>query len=188
MRCFAIVREFWWALVGLIFFRPAAVVQGGMWCAGALAFSADGQYLMLGTEAGAAQMARLLPRLEAVGSERSHRTAVTAVAVAGKGELFASADESGTVAIYGRDGKRQATSALGSRGVRSLCFAGDGPWALVAGCADGTVKVIDPGKGTVVASHAAGSHPVTCLDWARGRMALAAGDAAGRVTLFAVEA
>jgi hypothetical protein len=167
--------------------RVAARLTGQGSRIGALAFSADGQYLMLGTEAGAAQMARLLPRLETVAEERSHRAAVTAVAVAGKGELFASADEGGTVAIYGRDGKRRATSTVGSRGVRSLCFAGDGPWALVAGCGDGTVKVIDPGKGTVVASHAAGSHPVTCLDWGRDRMALAAGDAAGRVTLLAVE-
>jgi WD40 repeat protein len=153
----------------------------------ALAFSEDGQALVLGTAAGGVQIARL-GRMDKPIEERAHRSAVTAVAVAGKGQAYATADESGLVAVWGKDGKRRASATLACRGVRVLCFAGDGPYALAAGCGDGIVHVVNPETGAVVAKHAMGGAPVTALAYARGKMALAAGTASGQVTLLAADA
>jgi len=153
----------------------------------ALAFSEDGQALVLGTAAGAVQIARL-GRTEKPIEERAHRSAVTALAVAGKGQAYATADESGLIAVWGKDGKRRASATLAGRGVRVLCFAGDGPYALAAGCGDGTVHIVNPETGAVVAKHAVGGAAMTALAYARGKMALAAGTASGQVTLLAADA
>jgi hypothetical protein len=154
----------------------------------AVAFSADGQHLAAGTGGGGTLLLRLAGgRLERIGEDLARRPPVTAVAAAGTGQLFASADEAGGVATFGRDGKRLASAALASRGVRALAFCGDGPFALVAGCGDGSVKVLDPSSGEVVASYPVGSAAVTALSWARERAALAVGTAAGQVALLAID-
>ncbi|HSN93399.1 MAG TPA: hypothetical protein VLS93_19365 [Anaeromyxobacteraceae bacterium] len=154
----------------------------------AVAFSADGQLLAAGTASGATAFLRLAGgRLERTGEDRAQRPPVTAVAAAGAGQLFASADENGGVVVFGSDGRRRASAALGSRGVRVLAFCGDGPFALLAGCGDGSVKVLDPERGAVVASHAVGTAAVTALSFARERTALAVGTAAGQVAVLAIE-
>jgi hypothetical protein len=154
----------------------------------AVAFSGDGQIVAAGTAAGGTLLLRLAGgRLEKIGEDRPQRPPVTAVAAAAAGQHFASADENGGVVTFGRDGKRLATASLGSRGVRTLAFLGDGPFALVAGCGDGSVKVLDPSSGAVVASHAVGTAAVTALSWARERTALAVGTAAGQVALLAID-
>ncbi len=153
----------------------------------ALAPSEDGGALAIGTGDGGFRIVRLAPKVEQLPEERVHRRAVTAVAVAGKGQLFASADDSGLVVVRAKDGKRRASATLDARGVHALCFTGDGPYALAAGCGDGSVRVLNPETGAVVATHAIGSGAVTALSYARGKMALAAGTAGGKVTLLALD-
>lgn len=154
----------------------------------ALAFSADGQLLAAGTAAGGTLLLRLAGgKLERIGEDRVQRPPITAVAAAGSGQLFASADEAGGVVTFGRDGKRLGAAALAVRGVRVLAFCGDGPFALAAGCGDGSVKVLDPANCGVVATWAVGSAAVTALSWARERNALAVGTAAGQVALLAID-
>jgi WD40 repeat protein len=153
----------------------------------ALSFSEDGQALAVGTGGGAFLALRLGTRIEKVAEERAHKGAVTAVAVAGKGQLFASADEGGLVAVWSKDGKRRAAATLPGRGVQSLCFAGTGPYALLAGCGDGSVRAVDPDSGAPGATHAIGGGAVTALSWARDKMAAAAGTASGKVVLLAAD-
>jgi hypothetical protein len=154
----------------------------------ALAFSADGQLLAAGTAAGAALLFRIgAGRLEKMAEDRGQRAPATAVAVAGDGPLLACGDEAGGVVLLGKDGKRQAAAALASRGVRALAFCGEGPFALAAGCGDGSVKVLDPASGAVVASHSLGSVAVTAVSWAREKGALAAGTASGLVAVLAID-
>jgi hypothetical protein len=153
----------------------------------AVAFSADGQLVVAGTSSGATLVLRISAgRLEKVAEDRPQRPPVTAAAVAGAGQLFASADENGGVTVLGKDGKRQGSATLASRGVRALAFCGDGPFALAAGCGDGSVKVVAP-SGAVVATHRVGAAAVTALSWARDRAVLAAGTAAGQVAVLAID-
>ncbi len=151
----------------------------------AVAFAADGQALAYGTGSGAVRVVRLGPKPEPLAEHPSHRLAITALAASPDGERFASGDDSGLVTIWGSDGKRRASATVPGRGVRSLCFAGDD--ALVAGCGDGSVRVLDARSAAVAAACPVGSGAVTALAWAAGKMALAAGTAAGRVALLAVE-
>jgi hypothetical protein len=70
--------------------------------------------------------------------------------------------------------------------VKSLLFLGD--HALAAGCADGTVKILNPASGAILATHAVGTTAITSLAFAREKLALAAGTQSGQVTMLALEA
>jgi WD40 repeat protein len=153
----------------------------------ALAFSADGQLVAVGTGTGAVSVLRVAGRAEELGGDRAQRPPITAAAVAANGQAFAFGDEAGGVVILGKDGKRAATAALAGRGVRALAFCGDGAGVLAAGCGDGTVRVVDPATGAVVASHAVATSAVISLSWAREKAALAAGSAAGHVAVLGVD-
>jgi hypothetical protein len=150
----------------------------------ALAFSEDGTFLAIGWTNGAVQLHRLTPKAEKVAEGSQHRTAVTALAVA-KGQVFASADDSGQVVLWGKNGQKQATANAGGRGVKSLLFLGD--QALAAGCADGSVKILNPSSGAVLATHSLGTAAITALAFARNKVALAAGTQSGQVSLLALE-
>jgi WD40 repeat protein len=152
----------------------------------ALAFSEDGTFLVVGSTGGTVQVHRLTPKAEKLGEGAHHRTAVTAVAAAPKGQGFASADDSGQVVLWGRNGQKQAVASAGGRGVKSLLFLGD--HALAAGCADGTVKILNPASGAILATHAVGTTAITSLAFAREKLALAAGTQSGQVTMLALEA
>ncbi|TMA86701.1 MAG: hypothetical protein E6J63_16080 [Deltaproteobacteria bacterium] len=152
----------------------------------ALAFSEDGAFLGIGWATGMVQIHRLTPKAEKVGEGTHHRTAVTALAAALKGQAFASADDSGQVVIWGKNGQKQATANAGGRGVKSLLFLGE--QAVAAGCGDGTVKILNPSSGAVLATHNVGAAAVTALALAKEKMALAVGTQSGQVTLLALEA
>ncbi len=152
----------------------------------ALAFSEDGAFLGIGWATGMVQIHRLTPKAEKVGEGTQHRTAVTALAAAPKGQAFASADDSGQVVIWGKNGQRQAAANAGGRGVKSLLFLGE--QAVAAGCGDGTVKILNPSSGAVLATHNVGAAGVTALAFAKEKMALAVGTQSGQVTLLALEA
>jgi len=152
----------------------------------ALAFSEDGAFLGIGWATGMVQIHRLTPKAEKVGEGTHHRTAVTALAAAPKGQAFASADDSGQVVIWGKNGQKQATANAGGRGVKSLLFLGE--QAVAAGCGDGTVKILNPSSGAVLATHNVGAAAVTALALAKEKMALAVGTQSGQVTLLALEA
>jgi len=152
----------------------------------ALAFSEDGTLLVLGSTAGVVQIHRLTPKAEKLGEGAHHRTAVTALAAAPKGQWFASADDSGQIVLWGKSGQKQAGASVGGRGVKSLLCLGD--QALAAGCADGTVKVLNPSNGTVLATHNLGTATITALAFAKDKLALAVGTQSGQVTLLALEA
>ena len=152
----------------------------------ALAFSEDTVFLGLGWASGMVQIHRLTPKAEKVGEGTHHRTAVTALAAAPKGQAFASADDSGQVVIWGKNGQKQATANAGGRGVKSLLFLGE--QAVAAGCGDGTVKILNPSIGAVLATHSVAVTAVTALAFAKDKMALAVGTQSGQVTLLALEA
>jgi len=152
----------------------------------ALAFSEDTVFLGLGWASGMVQIHRLTPKAEKVGEGTHHRTAVTALAAAPKGQAFASADDSGQVVIWGKNGQKQATANAGGRGVKSLLFLGE--QAVAAGCGDGTVKILNPSSGAVLATHSVAVTAVTALAFAKDKMALAVGTQSGQVTLLALEA
>jgi WD40 repeat protein len=152
----------------------------------ALAFSEDGTLLILGSTGGMVQIHRLTPKLEKLGEGAHHRTAVTALAAAAKGQAFASADDSGQVVLWGKTGQKQAVANVGGRGVKSLLFLSD--QALAAGCVDGTIKILNPSSGAVLATHTVGTTAVTALAFARDKLALAVGSQSGQVTLLALEA
>src|SRR3989440_588764 len=118
--------------------------------------------------------------------ESSNRASVTALAAAPKGQAFASADDSGQVVIWGKNGQKQATANAGGRGVKSLLFLGE--QAVAAGCSDGTVKILNPSSGAVLATHSVAVTAVTALAFAKDKMALAVGTQSGQVTLLALEA
>jgi WD40 repeat protein len=151
----------------------------------ALAFSEDGTLLLLGTAGGMVQIHRLAPKVEKLGEGAHHRTAVTAVAAAPKGQAFASADDTGQVVLWGKNGQKQAAENVVGRGVKSLLFLGD--QALAVGCADGTVKILNPATGAVLASHNLGSTAITALAFAKDKLALAVGTQSGQVTMLALE-
>src|SRR5947207_6034943 len=130
----------------------------------ALAFSEDATFLVIGWINGTVQVHRLTPKAEKVAEGGHHRTAVTALAAAPKGQAFASADDSGQVVLWGKNGQKQATATAGGRGVKALLFLGD--QALAAGCADGTVKVLNPSSGAVLATHSLGATAITALAFA----------------------
>src|SRR5437899_12834250 len=152
----------------------------------ALAFSEDGAFLGIGWATGMVQIHRLTPKAEKVGEGTQHRTAVTALAAAPKGQAFASADDSGQVVIWGKNGQKQATANAGGRGVKSLLFLGE--QVVAAGCGDGTVKILNPSSGAVLATHSVAVTAVTALAFAKDKMALAVGTQSGQVTLLALEA
>jgi WD40 repeat protein len=152
----------------------------------ALAFSEDATFLVVGWSNGVVQVHRLAPKSEKLGEGSHHRSAVTALAAAPKGAAFASGDDSGQVVLWGKNGQKQAAASAGGRGVKSLLFLGD--QALAAGCADGTVKVLNPTSGAVLASHTLGTTAITALAFAKEKLALAAGTQSGQVTLLALEA
>jgi hypothetical protein len=151
----------------------------------ALAFSEDAALLVVGWAGGMVQVHRLTSKAEKLGEGTHHRTAVTAVAAAPKGQTFASADDSGQVVLWGKNGQKQTTANAGGRGVKSLLFLGD--QALAAGCADGTVKILNPASGSVLATHNLGTVPITALAFAKEKVALAAGTQSGQVTMLALE-
>ncbi len=152
----------------------------------ALAFSEDGTFLAVGWANGVVQVHRLTPRPEKVGDGSHHNTAVTALAAAPKGQGFASGDDSGQVVLWGRNGKKQATPNAGGRGVKSLLFLGEE--AVAAGCGDGTVKILNPSSGALLATHGLGATAITALAFAKEKLALAAGTQSGQVTMLALEA
>src|SRR5207245_11156308 len=152
----------------------------------AVACSEDGTVLVLVTTGGMVQIHRLTPNPEKLGERAHHRTAVTALAAAPKGQGFASGDDSGQVVLWGKSGQKQAAANAGGRGVKSLLFLGD--QALAVGCADGTVKILNPSNGAVLATHNLGTAPITALAFAKDKLALAVGTQSGQVTLLALEA
>jgi WD40 repeat protein len=152
----------------------------------AIAFSEDGALLLLGTAGGMVQIHRLTPKAEKLGEGAHHRTAVTAVAAAPKGQGFASADDTGQVVLWGKNGQKQAAENVVGRGVKSLLFLGDR--ALAVGCGDGTVKILNPATGAVLATHNLGSAAITALAFAKDKLALAVGTQSGQVTMLALEA
>jgi WD40 repeat protein len=152
----------------------------------ALAFSEDATFLIAGWTGGMVQVHRLTPKAEKLGESAHHRTAVTAVAAAPKGQRFASADDSGQVVLWGKNGEKQAVASAGGRGVKSLLFLGD--QALAAGCADGTVKILNPASGAVLATLAVGTAAITALAFAKEKLALAVGTQSGQVSMLALEA
>src|SRR2546427_12165886 len=117
------------------------------------------------------QIHRMTPKAEKVGEGTQHRTAVTAVAAAAKGQAFASADDSGQVVIWGKNGQRQAAANAGGRGVKSLLFLGE--QAVAAGCGDGTVKILNPSSVAVLATHKVGAAGGTALTVAKAKMSVA---------------
>ena len=70
--------------------------------------------------------------------------------------------------------------------MKSLLFLGE--QAVAAGCGDGTVKILNPSSGAVLATHNVGAAAVTALALAKEKMALAVGTQSGQVTLLALEA
>jgi len=152
----------------------------------ALAFSEDGTLLVVGSTGGAVQIHRLTPKLEKLGEGAHHRMAVTVAAAAPKGQGFASADDSGQVVLWGKNGQKQAAASLGGRGIKALLFLSD--QALAAGCGDGTVKILNPSSGTVLATHNLGSSAISALAFAKDKLALAVGTQSGQVTMLALEA
>jgi hypothetical protein len=152
----------------------------------ALAFSEDGTLLILGSTGGMVQIHRLTPKAEKLGEGAHHRTAVTALAAGAKGQGFASGDDSGQVVLWGKSGQKQAGANVGGRGVKALLFLGD--QAVAAGCADGTVKILNPSSGAVLATHSLGTVPITALAFAKDKLALAVGTQSGQVTMLALEA
>ena len=110
---------------------------------------------------------------------------MTAVAAAPKGQGFASADDSGQVVLWGKNGQKQTVANAGGRGVKALLFLGD--QALAAGCADGTVKILNPTSGAVIATHSLATAPIIALAFAKEKLALAAGTQSGQVTMLALE-
>src|SRR5256885_9766497 len=152
----------------------------------AFAFSEDGAFVGIGWAPGMVQIHRLTPKAEKVGEGTQHRTAVTALAAAPKGQAFASADDSGQVVIWGKNGQRQAAANAGGRGVKSLLFLGE--QAVAAGCGDGTGKILNPSSGAGLATHNVGAAGVTALAFAKEKMATALGTQSGQVTLLALEA
>jgi hypothetical protein len=151
----------------------------------ALAFSDDGTLLIVGSNGGMVQIHRLVPKAEKLGEGAHHRTAPTAVAASPKGQGFASADDSGQVVLWGKNGQKQAAANVGGRGIKSLLFLGD--QALAAGCADGSVKILNPSTGAVLASHAVSTAAVSALAFAKDKLALAVGTQSGQVTMLALE-
>jgi len=151
-----------------------------------LAFSEDGTLLLLGTTGGMVQIHRVAPKAEKLGEGAHHRTAVTAVAAAPKGQGFASADDTGQVVLWGKNGQKQAAANVVGRGAKSLLFLGD--QALAVGCADGTVKILNPSSGAVLATHNVGTAAITALAFAKDKLALAVGTQSGQVTMLALEA
>jgi len=152
----------------------------------ALAFSEDGTLLVVGSTGGAVQIHRVTPKLEKLGEGAHHRMAVTVAAAAPKGQGFASADDSGQVVLWGKNGQKQAAASLGGRGIKALLFLSD--QALAAGCGDGTVKILNPSSGTVLATHNLGSSAISALAFAKDKLALAVGTQSGQVTMLALEA
>ena len=152
----------------------------------ALAFSDDGQYLLSGTAAGAVELSRLTPSPEKQPAGFIHTSPIRALAVAPTGQLFASADEQGTVAVWGRDMQRLFSVPLCKIGIGTLCFLGVKDLALAVGCNDGTIKVISVGAGRLVSSFRLGGAPVTALSFASDKPGLAAGTGEGHVGLMAV--
>jgi len=152
----------------------------------AIALSEDGTALALGTTGGMVQIHRLTPNPEKLGEGAHHRTGVTALAAAPKGQFFASADDSGQVVVWGKNGQKQATANVVGRGVKSLLFLDH--QALAVGCADGTVKILNPSSGSVVATHNVSTVAITALAFAKEKVALAVGTQSGQVTLLALEA
>ncbi|HEY4884923.1 MAG TPA: hypothetical protein VII08_14910 [Myxococcales bacterium] len=152
----------------------------------ALAFSEDGTLLVVGSTGGAVQIHRLTPKLEKLGEGVHHRMAVTVAAAAAKGQGFASADDSGQVVLWGKNGQKQAAANLGARGIKALLFLSD--QALAAGCGDGTVKILNPSSGTVLATHNLGGSAISALAFAKDKLALAVGTQSGQVTMLALEA
>jgi hypothetical protein len=166
--------------------RTVSQIGGMSSCVTAIAFSEDGTCLIVGWTNGTVQVHRLVPKPEKLGDGSHHRTAVTAVAAAPKGQGFASADDSGQVVLWGKNGQKQATANAGGRGVKSLLFLGE--QALAAGCVDGSVKILNPLSGAVLATHNLTTVPITALAFAKEKVALAAGTQAGQVTILALEA
>jgi WD40 repeat protein len=151
-----------------------------------LAFSEDGTFLVVGYAGGMVQLHRLTSKAEKLGDGTHHRTAVTAVAAAPKGQGFASADDSGQVVLWGKNGQKQTVANAGGRGVKALLFLGD--HALAAGCADGTVKILNPASGAVVATHNLATAAIIALAFAKEKVALVVGTQSGQVTMLALEA
>src|SRR5438105_8931033 len=151
----------------------------------ALAFSEDGTFLVVGWAGGMVQVHRLTSKAEKIGDGMHRPTAVTAVAAAPKGQGFASADDSGQVVLWGKNGQKQTAANAGGRGVKALLFLGD--QALAAGCADGTVKILNPASGAVIATHSLGTAAIIALAFAKEKVALAAGTQSGQVTMLALE-
>ena len=166
--------------------RALAQIGGMNARIGDLALSEDGTALIVGSTGGVAQIHKLAPKPEKLGEGAHHRIAVTALAASPKGQAFASADDSGLVVLWGKSGQKQAAPNVGGRGVKSLLFLGE--QLLAVGCGDGTVKILNPSSGAVLATHNVGNAAVTALAFAKEKLALAAGTQSGQVTLLALEA
>jgi len=152
----------------------------------ALAFAEDGTLLIFGWGSGTVQIHRVAPKPEKLFDGAHHKAPITAVAAAAKGQAFASADDSGQVVLWSKNGQKQAAAAIGSRGVKALLFLGEN--ALAAGCGDGTVKILNPVSGAVLATHNVSSAAITALAFAKDKLALAVGTQSGQLTMLALEA
>jgi WD40 repeat protein len=108
------------------------------------------------------------------------------VAAAPKGQGFASADDTGQVVLWGKNGQKQTAANVVGRGVKALLFLGE--QALAVGCADGSVKILNPSSGAVLATHNVSSVAITALAFAKDKLALAVGTQSGQVTMLALEA
>ncbi|HYX90642.1 MAG TPA: protein kinase family protein [Myxococcaceae bacterium] len=154
----------------------------------ALAFADDGQSLMVGMETGRVSIYHSKSKLEKVADGTHHKISISALAVAGAGAMFASADDGGSVTLFDKNGDKLRAVSVG-KSVGALTFVGDGTiWALAVGCSDGNVKVLDVSNGSVIASHSIATAAVTSLAFAKGKMALAVGTSAGKVALLVLDA
>jgi hypothetical protein len=166
--------------------RTVLQIAGANSRATSLAFSEDGAFLVIGFGSGSVQIHRLTPKTEKLGEASNHRSAVTAIAAAPSGQGFASADDSGQVVLWGKNGQKKAVANLGARGIKALLFLSD--QAVAAGCGDGSVKILNASSGAVLATHNAATASTTALAFAKDKLALAVGTQSGQVTMLALEA
>ena len=166
--------------------RTLAQISGTGSRVSALAFSEDGTFVVLGSAGGMVQVNRLTPTAEKIGEGPHHKTVVMSVAAAPKGQAFASADDSGQIVLIGKNGQKISAVNIGGRGVKALLFLGE--HALAAACGDGSVKILNPSTGVVLATHNVATVPITALAFAKDKLALAVGTQSGQVTLLALEA
>ncbi len=115
----------------------------------ALALSADGTFLAMGTATGEVWLRRVTDRTLLLGVQ-GHGGPVLGVALSADGRLLASGSFDGTVKLWeAGSGQPLATLRGHSRGVWGVALSADGH-LLASGSVDGTVKVWDVNGGQVL--------------------------------------